>query len=1202
MKRILLKAFKWLFIAALLFLLVLSVVGLVLILDWPRWMVFVLLLAIFGLVAVFVILKKIWFRRRERRFVQQVIQQDNTYLTSLGSREQERHQELQDRWKDAIDTLRKSHLKQHGNPLYMLPWYIVLGESGSGKTTAIESAKLSSPFAEMSRTQGISGTRNCDWWFLEHAIIIDTAGRYAIPLDEGRDKEEWRKFLTNLSKFRKKEPLNGLIVTLPAEKLLSSNADELEKDGKEIRLRIDELMRGVGAKFPIFVLVTKCDLIQGMAQFCNLLPEKAVDQAMGVINEDLTSTVGAFTEQAFQSVVERLKDFRLILLNKESKRLVDPNFLLFPEEFERMQPSLQAFIKGAFKENPFQETPILRGIFFSSGKQEGSPYSHFLKSQGFIDERETLPGTNKGLFLYDFFSKILPKDRYLFSPIQQALQWSRFVRNLGIAAWLALSLSVCGLLSFSFIMNLRTLREVSKEFTKTPTLLGDVVNDVELMERFHGMINKVQEQNEKWWWIPRLGLNESKEIEERLKKTYAKIIKDGFWVPADHRLAERITGFSENTPDDAIGDHVLHLTRRINLLESRLEGDGIKTMRGLPTPEYGTFISTGRSPAGYEIGERFHQLNLYHLIWRPDREDLNTETVDLRRQLDYLLNTKRKDLRWLVSLINGDPSFQYITLGDFWGGRETGREEEVVEPAFTMEGKEQIDALIGEIEDALVDPLILRENKDAFQRWYRARYLDTWEAFALSFPQGRERLEGKEQWRRVLVHLGRDTGPFFHLMGSMTAELEPFVDSAPDHPWVPSLYAFEEIREIAGSEEQADDPKSKGLLKRMARKAVRKIGGSKVSRMGRYAGKLTPDQQREQEMEAVSAFQEYRQAIEDLSTVEKSTKEAYEKVKAAFTEDKGSIFLNAKDASNRLENAIVGLRKGDEKKVFETIVKGPVNLLWDYSMKETACHLQRLWEDKVYWQIEKIKDPKARLRLLSDDQKGFAVTFAEKEDLGGPFIKRSVQRDFLPRQVMGSRIPFNQDFFNFLAKVNEGRAIILKEKAEQSEPKEASPEKDPVKSSYVVTITGLPTDVNEGVLTRPHAVKLEVHCATKRMTLTNLQYPVREAFDWSPTECGDVVLKIEIGDHVLKQVYRGEKAFPRFLRSFSRGYGTFYPRDFPEKEAILRGLNIEYIRVNYRFIGHGPVIALLSSPAPKKSVPMPVKVPKVPRRITACWE
>ena len=91
------------------------------------------------------------------------------------------------------------------------------------------------------------GTRNCDWWFFEQAIILDTAGRYAIPVDEGRDKEEWQRFLNLLVKYRRKEPLHGLIVAISADKLLEATSEALGDEGYQIRRRIDELMRALGA-------------------------------------------------------------------------------------------------------------------------------------------------------------------------------------------------------------------------------------------------------------------------------------------------------------------------------------------------------------------------------------------------------------------------------------------------------------------------------------------------------------------------------------------------------------------------------------------------------------------------------------------------------------------------------------------------------------------------------------------------------------------------------------------------------------------------------------------------------------------------------------------------------------------------------------------------------------------------------------------
>jgi len=220
--------------------------GLVLVLDWPWWVGGFILICIVGLCFGGFFLKKLWLRRKEQRFVQQVIAEDESHLQKLQGKERDEYQDLQNRWKEAVETLRRSHLKKQGNPLYVLPWYLVMGESGSGKTTAISSAKLSSPFVEVTRTSGVSGLGTVTGGFFEQAIVIDTAGRFAIPVDEGRDKEEWQKFLSLLVKYRKREPIHGLIVTVSADKLATGSVEVLEEDGRTIRRRIDELMRVLG--------------------------------------------------------------------------------------------------------------------------------------------------------------------------------------------------------------------------------------------------------------------------------------------------------------------------------------------------------------------------------------------------------------------------------------------------------------------------------------------------------------------------------------------------------------------------------------------------------------------------------------------------------------------------------------------------------------------------------------------------------------------------------------------------------------------------------------------------------------------------------------------------------------------------------------------------------------------------------------------
>ncbi len=96
-------------------------------------------------------------------------------------------------------------------------------------------------------------------------------------------------------------------------------------------------------------------------------------------------------------------------------------------------------------------------------------------------------------------------------------------------------------MSFSFVKNLSTMREVPKEFLQAPILKGDLLMDVVILDQYQQAILKVEEKN-KNWWIPRFGLNESMEVEERLKEKFSQQFRKTFLQPLDRRMAERMAG------------------------------------------------------------------------------------------------------------------------------------------------------------------------------------------------------------------------------------------------------------------------------------------------------------------------------------------------------------------------------------------------------------------------------------------------------------------------------------------------------------------------------------------------------------------------------------------------------------------------------------------------------------------------------------
>jgi len=1110
-------------------LVLLVVFGIVLVLDWPWWVGIFLLVGLAGLGIVAYLVHQILLRKREQQFVNEITEQDEAYRKTLEEGERKNLDEVQARFTEAVSALKKSHLKKLGNPLYVLPWYMVIGESGSGKSTAIKSAKLDSPFAEMTQVSGLSGTKNCDWWFFEQAVIIDTAGRYAIPVDEGRDKEEWQKFLNQLVRYRKKEPLNGLVVTVAADRLLQSGTDALAEDGRQIRRRIDELMRVLGRKFPVYVLVTKCDLIQGMTQFSDQLDDDLLKQAFGAINHMNNQDYPSFLARVMHTLRERLATLRLLIFNKpEASRTMDPALLLFPEEFARLQPGLTAFMLAAFHVNPYQETPMLRGLYFSSGRQEGSPYSHFLNALGLIEDRQVLPGTSRGLFLHDFFARILPRERSLFAPTRQAMAWSRLTLNLGLLAWVAIGVAICGLLSFSFVKNLSIIRGIPAEFARPVVLRNELSSDLYTMERYRQAILAVEKKNGSWW-APRLGLTESRNVESALKQNFCRIFDARFLDIYDKQLAGEVRNLA--SADPRAGEYIVHLVYRINLLKTRIRNDDLeKALAGPQAP----LALAGQDSQG---AKAFMDLYAYRLRWDEDRPGLEREAAYLEGLLNEAVG-KGGTLTWITTWINANSSVTPVTLKTFWAGSQNPSEDIRIMPAFTLAGRQQIETFLVNLEAAMTDPSALASRKAEFLGWYHGAYCEAWHTFGLNFQKGMGTLKGREEWHNAALRAGSKDGPHYMLLKRMADELKPWKDAQPVPDWMRLVYEFEQTQLVALGVDNGAVSKATETASKLKEKIQGKIGKDQAGAMPGFR------------FDAARALNEYRTALSKAAAVvTQSRPAACQAAAVAFGDDPTpSPFMVAQNAYRRLNTA--GPVPGEG---LWTLVYGPLDFLWAYTCQETACQLQAQWEKEVVADTQGISDP-AQLNQLLFSPEGLATKFIKGP--AAPFVSRDLKRGYYARESLGRTIPFEGSFLAFYSRAKVG--IPMQALAQAV-------------SDNSVTISGLPTEANDSARMQPHATRLDVQCAGGVQSLVNMNFPVSKVFTWSP-QCSGIVFTIEVGNAVLTRMYTGPEAFAKFFMDFPGGKHTFTPADFPQQAGVLKSLGINYIKVQYRFSGHQAII------------------------------
>ncbi|OZA15157.1 MAG: type VI secretion protein, partial [Rhodobacterales bacterium 17-64-5] len=191
--------------------------------------------------------------------------------------------ELREKMREALAKLKKS--KGGRRSLYELPWYVMIGPPGAGKTTAIVNSGLNFPLAdELGKTAigGVGGTRNCDWWFTENAVLIDTAGRYTTQeSDAEQDNAAWIGFLNLLKKHRIRQPINGALIAISLSDLSLQDETTQKGHARAVRRRLSELREKLGVRFPVYVLFTKADMIAGFTEYYDNLGKEEREQVWG---------------------------------------------------------------------------------------------------------------------------------------------------------------------------------------------------------------------------------------------------------------------------------------------------------------------------------------------------------------------------------------------------------------------------------------------------------------------------------------------------------------------------------------------------------------------------------------------------------------------------------------------------------------------------------------------------------------------------------------------------------------------------------------------------------------------------------------------------------------------------------------------------------------------------------------------------------
>jgi len=464
-------------------------------------------------------------------------------------------QQLKAAFADAIDVLHNPAWGGRKRNRYDTPWYMMLGASGAGKTSVLLNSGLDFPLAErFGRHAADQETRFCDWWFSNDAVFIDLAGRYTTQNSGSeQDRLGWHTLLGLLRRYRRRQPINGVILTVSLEDFLTASPEQRSTQARTLRARLDELATSFGVNLPIYLLWTKADLLAGFAEYFSDLRGDAAEQVWGFT---LPSQVPSMLSpdgigNEFRALLTRLNARLLERLQAETSAEKKAHMLGFPQQYEIILPLLSDFLAQTFSSNRYTRQPTLRGVYFCSARQEGVPLDCLTPAvapQFSIAGAENERGTSRSYFLRQFFQSVLIPEANLMGGNRQQEQQLVWLRRASFAALGGFSVLLAALWGRAYFAQQHFVEDIQHRLSgiqlqASQLKTGAALNETaDLMAATRQIVTLSAEQADRSWRF--IGLQDNR-LHASAQLLYRRLLTQVFLPSLGNSIKQRFTQANE---------------------------------------------------------------------------------------------------------------------------------------------------------------------------------------------------------------------------------------------------------------------------------------------------------------------------------------------------------------------------------------------------------------------------------------------------------------------------------------------------------------------------------------------------------------------------------------------------------------------------------------------------------------------------------
>lgn len=975
-----------------------------------------------------IVARKIMAQRRAKALEAEILRQSEQAAAAARPDRRAEILELQKRVQQGIQALQDTKVgKHHGkSALYALPWYAIIGPPGAGKTTALRQSGLVFPFQDPAGggVRGVGGTRNCDWWFTNEGILLDTAGRYAT---DDTDREEWFAFLGLLRKYRPQKPINGLLVAVSISDLFDASDEQISGYANKLRARVDEIMTRLDMVLPVYLIFTKVDLVGGFVEFWGDLRKSDRDQILGAtfpLDPGIGTRPGASFATEFDRLTEVVHSRALRIIGKETQLDARAKIFQFPLELKALRSNLEQFVEELFRQNAFQENPMFRGFYFTSGTQEGTPLQRIMgnmaRALGIRQPPAQGPRTEaRSYFVTDVFRRVVFPDQYLAGRTASELRRQKFIRA-GIAA---AAILVGSVILIPGLVSMGKNRALIKETENVSTAAAMVnwgaeapaADKVVKLQAARGQLEILDGYEKEGPPVSlRWGMYTGETLHPALTDAYAGHLERGMASPARKKLELEIAtiGMSQSVPPSQYGklyDQLKlylmltqpeHLslewaTPRLTKLWGQILGNQSDDTLQLMTPHvayYLELIKSGRIPK-----------------W-PEESKLvaKARSVLLRApQLDRIYDLLVREANEHVAPIRRENIF-YGSIAPY----VTSRKELSVPGAYTAEGWARVRKLLGSERSRLTgEKWVLGEIEDVAEKdidkqianlhkLYFERFQASWRAFLADLEV--ERPKDSTTALDELNALSEPEWPYMRLIRILDENTRLVLEDAPTAVETFLEKAEDKVREKVEKKLKLDGTEQKEAPRPVSppEKAFKPLTSFAIPKEGGEASATGLAQYQALLAKLVGILSDMRDA--DTPT---NTSEVEKEFQTAF----------------RTVSSLLAAQDGFTRPLISPLLQRPITGAWSGVSNDIGSAAGGLWEVSVWDGWRSNLGPHFPFVSANTDPKldDFVAFFAPKSGALWSFydqnLKGAVKQEggaFVPTRRLDSKVAFDGGFLS----------------------------------------------------------------------------------------------------------------------------------------------------------------------------------------------